>query len=176
MKLKIITIFVLGILLFGCLNPSTPIQNNTNETVSNQSNQTSMPAEPDVESIETTQALETAENFVLNSPTYAWDGSNLDLIEIYSGGDCVPGFYELFGTGQPAECVPMNQSEVFTDAYIFKFTFTSSHGGYGNRTGQFVTQAFTDHIIAVIVKNNEVMSAIIDGKWDELNQEMLPGQ
>lgn len=171
----VFTLIAFSVLLFGCLNNLTPIQNNSN-THLNDSNQTSIPVAPTLMTIETSHALDAARSFVENSPTYLWDGSSLDLIEIYSHSDCAPGFYELFGTGEQGACVQMSESLVFKDAYVFKFAFTSSHGGYGNRSGQIVTQAFTNHLIAVTVKNNDVISAIIDGKWDEVNQEALPGQ
>ena len=49
--------------------------------------------------------------------------------------------------------------------------FVCLHGGYGDRTGQPVTQALTPHKAVVTILDGEVISAIIDGKWDELKQE-----
>jgi hypothetical protein len=47
----------------------------------------------------------------------------------------------------------------------------SLHGGYGDRTDQIVTEAITPHVIVVIVEG-QVISAIMDDRWDELNQAL----
>ncbi|MFN3654939.1 MAG: hypothetical protein ACK4TO_06385 [Candidatus Nitrosotenuis sp.] len=39
--------------------------------------------------------------------------------------------------------------------------------------GQIATQALTPHVIIVTVVKNEVVSTVIDGKWDGLNQQIL---
>lgn len=178
---------LLGVFLLGCISLQTE-SNNTNdsqdtpapvpgnithstENITGTLNQTP----PTILTIEASRALDIATNFIRNSPTYALDGSGLQLIALYTGNDCVPSFYELFGIGQQRPCIPMNSSPVFENTYVFLFNFTSSSGGYGNRTDQVVTQVITDHRIAVVVKNEEVISALIDGQWDEVNQQPLPG-
>jgi len=64
--------------------------------------------------------------------------------------------------------------ESFPPQFVVPIDFDSLHGGYGNRTEQIVTQVITPHTIRVTVVNGMVTSAIIDGKWDELNQIQLP--
>lgn len=55
----------------------------------------------------------------------------------------------------------------------FYFSFESSHGGYGNRSEEMVTQVITTHIIEIVVENNKVVSAITDGRYDEINKESI---
>lgn len=63
--------------------------------------------------------------------------------------------------------------ESFPEQHIITIGFTSLHGGYGDRTDQIMTQALTPHEIVVTIVENEIVSVVIDGKWDELNQQML---
>jgi len=80
------------------------------------------------------------------SPTYLYDGSNLE-----QGGGAVL------------------ESEVFEHS----FTFLSSQAGYGNREGQMVAQVITPHKIVVTIENGVVVRAITDGVFDEVAGEMI---
>jgi hypothetical protein len=55
----------------------------------------------------------------------------------------------------------------------FTYEFQCRHGGYGDRSGQMVTQAITPHQAVIIIERNKVSSAVMDGKWDMLEQKML---
>ncbi len=94
--------------------------------------------------------VDIAEMWVLeDSPTYVYDGENLVFEE---------------------------EKEVVLDdesAYSFTFTFDSRHGGYGDRAGKIITQVITPHEIEVIVLNGEVVSAVADGIFDEINEIIL---
>ncbi len=57
----------------------------------------------------------------------------------------------------------------------FTFEFDSRHAGYGDRTGQVLAQVITPHRAVVTVEEGEVTSAVMDGKWDMLRQEMIGG-
>lgn len=92
------------------------------------------------------EAEEIAENWIKNAPTYSFDGFDLKLEN-----------HEIL------ESIP--------EQHILTYTFTSRHGGYGNRTGQIVTEVLTPHMIEVTVSDGNVTSAIIDGEWDELAQK-----
>lgn len=180
MKFKLFALLALGIFLFGCLN--TPADSG-NVTTNQSSNVVIKPIKPvDLNPIKPVPIGKVdsnyfiAKDFVTNSSTYAWDGSNLTTISRYANSDCAPGYFELFEIGEQGACTIMNQSAFYNNSVIYVFGFTSSHGGYGNRDGQVVTQAFTSHRIMVMVKDERVVSSIIDGKWDEVAQEMLPGQ
>ncbi|AFV23872.1 hypothetical protein Mpsy_1665 [Methanolobus psychrophilus R15] len=56
---------------------------------------------------------------------------------------------------------------------MLTYNFTSSYGGYGNRTNQMVTEVITNHTIEVTLYSSNVVSAMIDGVWDERKQRML---
>jgi len=99
-------------------------------------------------SISEDEAKAIAEEWIRNAPTYSFDGSGLVLVDYQSG-------------------------ENYPEEHVLTYNFTSSHGGYGNRTDQMVTQVITNHTIEVTLYNSNVVSAIIDGVWDEKEQSML---
>ncbi len=95
-------------------------------------------------------ALSVAEWFVKKSPTFYFDGLeetlHLEITQI---------------------------RESFPEQFVINADFDSRHGGYGDRTDQIVTQVITPHSMDLVVANGRVMSAVIDGKWDEINQLLL---
>lgn len=95
------------------------------------------------------QSQQIAEQFVRSSPTFTYDGmeETLSLTESQTAG--CPSCWE------------------------FTFAFDSRHAGYGDRTGQVLAQVITPHQVVVSVEEGEVISAIMDGKWDMLRQEMI---
>jgi hypothetical protein len=90
-----------------------------------------------------------AEEFLRNSPTFVFDGieETLQLTETLTG-----------------EC---------PSCWTFVFEFESRHAGYGNRTGHILAQVITPHQAVISVEQGEIKSAIMDGKWDMLHQEMV---
>jgi heat shock protein HslJ len=57
----------------------------------------------------------------------------------------------------------------------FIFTFDSRHAGYGDRTGQMLAQVITLHTARITVQEGEVTYAVLDDKWDMLQQEKIGG-
>ena len=102
---------------------------------------------------EETQAIKIAKEFVTSGPTYSFDG--------------------IDGT---INVGPVKMLKSYPPQYIVDISFDSSHAGYGDRTDKILAQVITPHEISVRVVNNTVMSAVIDGVWDELNQKMLDEQ
>lgn len=96
------------------------------------------------------RAIEIAKNFVIQAPTFKYDGI-LDTLNVTDS----------------------KILESFPVQYVITLTFDSRHAGYGNREGQILAQVITPHIAVVKVVNDNVISAIIDNKWDELNQESI---
>jgi len=93
-------------------------------------------------------SLDVASWFVKSSPTFAFDGieDSLDLqIELVR--------------------------ESFPEQYVINADFTSSQAGYGDRSDKFLAQVITPHTMNLVVSSGNVVSAIIDEKWDELNQK-----
>lgn len=95
-------------------------------------------------------ALEVAKKFILNSPTFVYDGMketlNLQLVSIMKS---------------------------LPEQYVIEAKYSSRHGGYGDRTDQILTQVITPHTVEIIVAEGFVISAVTDGKWDELNHQYV---
>ena len=89
-----------------------------------------------------------AEEWIMNAPTYSFDGSDLALAD-------------------------HQYKEEEPEVHILTYTFTSSHGGYGNRSDQMVTQVITNHTVEIRLYNEIVESVIIDDLWNEMTQKML---
>jgi hypothetical protein len=96
-------------------------------------------------------ARQMAENYVRNSPTFVFDGieDTLQLVE----------------TLYPD----------IENAWQFVFGFESAHAGYGDQTGQMLAEVITTHEAIITVEQGKVKNAIMDEKWDMINQEMLDG-
>lgn len=91
-----------------------------------------------------------AKEFVKSSPTFAFDG----MIETL-------------------KLVDAKVLESFPEQYLITLNFTSTHGGYGDRTDQIVTEALTPHTMLVTIVDGNVTSAVTDGTWDELNHQYV---
>ena len=94
-------------------------------------------------------SMKIAYDFIVNAGTYRFDGSGLSL----------------------------TQSATLKCPYCWLFTyqFSSSHPGYGDRSGQTISQTETAHTIEVYLEKGIVIGAVIDGKWDELHQRTAIG-
>jgi hypothetical protein len=95
------------------------------------------------------QAVDIALDFVMNSPTFLFDGI-VDSVEMIS-------------------------VEPLRMLWTWEVTvrFQCSHAGYGDRTGMILAQVITTHKIRVVVSEGEVIRATVDETWDELNQHEL---
>ncbi|GEM_PF-3219745 len=91
--------------------------------------------------LEKADAYNAAQQYAKLTPTYKYDGSGLASVK-----------NETLGGGK----------------YRFTFSYESSHGGYGDRTGMIVTQAITPHTLVIGIEGNRVMSATADGTNDEM--------
>lgn len=94
-------------------------------------------------------AVNVATAFVKGEPTYKFDGMEETLKVDVTGTFPEPGTYEVTAT------------------------FTSAHGGYGDRTGLVVPQVLTPHSCVLMVENGEVTKAIMDGAYDMVAQKFL---
>jgi hypothetical protein len=95
------------------------------------------------------QIKELAEGWIRGAPTYRYDGSGLELVRHV-------------------------QEKSYPVRHVLTYNFTSSHAGYGNRSDQVTAQVITEHTIKVTIVDGNVLSAIIDEKWDEMGQ-FMPG-
>jgi hypothetical protein len=95
-------------------------------------------------------AMETAKKFVETSPTFAFDGLQETLdVESVSVMESYPVQYRII------------------------VAFDSSHGGFGNREDQMLTQVITPHKVDILVSDGAVLSAVTDEVWDEMNHQYV---
>ncbi len=95
-------------------------------------------------------AIDIAENFLKKSPTYSFDGIE-ETIE----------FVKVDTIRMP-------------NTWLATFKFDSRQSGYGDRTGEILLQVITEHTMAIMVSNGEVISAVTDDVFDELTETMQP--
>ena len=94
------------------------------------------------------QARQIAQTWIENnSPTYTHDGSDLTLV---TEDTIIPGL-----------------------RFEFIYSFVSTAAGYGDRSGEMVAQVITPHTMEVIVDNGQVVSAVTDEVYDELQGRMI---
>jgi len=146
----------LSLSLFLLLTPGcavTPVQNTTGQIqapVQNPPGQNPEPRpapnpEPKAVSREESQAI--AVQFLRSSPTFRFDG--------------IEGTLRLAASEAGAKA----------NSWVFNYEFQSRQAGYGDRTGLIGAQVITDHRAQIVVEQGEVVSAIIDDRWDELRQK-----
>ena len=95
------------------------------------------------------QSQRIAEDYVRNSPTFAFDGMEETLVLVETLTLKCPYCWQ------------------------FVFQFESRHAGYGDRTGQMLAQVITAHTARITVQEGEVVQAIMDDKWDIMQQKKL---
>ncbi|HSA97950.1 MAG TPA: hypothetical protein VLF17_02615 [Candidatus Nitrosotenuis sp.] len=95
-------------------------------------------------------ALGAAQRYIVTSPTFAFDGDINTLKTEYVGS---------------TKSIPPQ--------HMISATFDSSHGGFGDREGQILTQAITPHKVHIIVSEGNVISAVTDDSWDEINHQYI---
>jgi len=101
-----------------------------------------------VTTLDEAQIKELAKDWIQKAPTYSYDGSGLQLV----------GYVR-----QDSDPV----------RHVLTYNFTSSHAGFGNRTGKVTAQVITPHTIFVTIIDSTVDSAVIDGRWDEMGQFII---
>jgi len=89
-----------------------------------------------------------AVNYLVKAPTYGYDG--------------VPGTMKITG---------VYRARTPVSTWLVNAIFICEHPGYGDRRGEELDQTETNHSTNLIVQEGKVVSAIIDGEWDEINQE-----
>jgi hypothetical protein len=91
---------------------------------------------------------ELAEDWIKGAPTYKYDGSGLEFVDSV-------------------------QQESYPVRHVLTYKFTSSHAGYGNRSGMVTAQVITGHTVKITIVDGNVESAVIDEKWDEIGQFII---
>jgi hypothetical protein len=88
--------------------------------------------------------------FLVNGPTFSYDGvlESIQIIDQYT-------------------------LESYPEQHIVIIAFNTTHAGWGNREGTFCAQVITPHIIKITIVERQVISAVIDEKWDEISQTQI---
>jgi hypothetical protein len=96
------------------------------------------------------EAITLATGYLAQAPTFRFDGINgsLNVISAVS-----------------LESYPVQ--------YLVNVSFDCLHSGYGDRTSQVLLQVVTHHYALVGVVGGAVVSAILDGQWDELRRAYI---
>ena len=95
------------------------------------------------------ESQKTAEEFLRNSATFAFDG--------------IEDTFRLVDTLRP-RC---------PYCWVFIFEFDSRHPGYADRTGKVLAEVITHHRSVIGVEQLEIKSAVMDDKWDMLRREWV---
>ena len=81
-----------------------------------------------------------------DSPTYTFDGLDLELLD---------------------------EKEVGSSTFEFTFTFDSRSAGFGDRTDQMTAQVITSHTTVLTAEDGEVVKAVTDEVFSEINGEII---
>ena len=84
--------------------------------------------------------------FIVTSPTFSYDG--------------------IFETLE----IKIISSDYSNSKFLLEGKFKTIHAGYGNRKNLDLPEDDTLHTIMISIADEKIISAIIDNRWDELNQ------
>jgi|GEM_PF-2291186 hypothetical protein len=92
------------------------------------------------------KSFQIAEDFLGESPTFTYDG--------------------IKGSVEQA----LGEEAVGPDKWRYLFSFSSKYEGYGDRTGEQLSEKRTYHEVLITVADGEVTKAVMDGDWDMIDQ------
>jgi len=95
------------------------------------------------------ESQEIALQYVINEPTFVFDGMGETLALVSSTTLKCPYCWE------------------------FAYQFYCRQSGYGNRAGLMVAQVITPHAARIVVQEGNVTSAVMDGSWDMMGQKFI---
>jgi hypothetical protein len=102
------------------------------------------------EAIEGRRGIGIAEAFVRNSPTFRFDGVEDSLrLEAFRPMESCPG------------------------CYAYTVYFESGHPGFGDRSGRGIAVALTAHRATIVLRDQKVVSGVLDNAWDMTSQRIL---
>jgi len=101
------------------------------------------------EGISQEESQEIARQYVINEPTFVFDGMGETLALVNTTTLKCPYCWE------------------------FAYQFDCRQAGYGNRTGLMVAQVITPHTARIVVQEGKVTSAVMDGSWDMMGQKRI---
>ena len=90
--------------------------------------------------------IDFARQFIVTGPTFSYDG--------------IPDSLEI-------KIISHDESN---SKSLLTGKFKTLHSGYGNRENAVLPEDVTLHTIMVYIVDEKIISAVIDNRWDELNQ------
>jgi len=130
--------FLILILTVGCVFKTTPTR-------------PELPSTPPTSPVEISmeESEEMARSYLLNSPTFKFDGME--------------------------ESVELVETDTLRCPYCWEFVyeFSCRHAGYGDRKGKMLAQVITPHRAKIVVQEGKIENATIDDRWDMVEQEPL---
>ncbi|MCD1295299.1 hypothetical protein CUJ83_09835 [Methanocella sp. CWC-04] len=162
-SLLLIVVSVLSLLVTGCVTDAGNNQTNTTNGMPdiNGEHEPSIPPagmpdingehEPSIPAGILPHTAEQAEglalNFVETEATFKFDGIMDTLKVIKTDGENSP--------------------------YNVTVEFDCLNGGYGDRSGQAVTNNITHHVAVITVYNGMIHAGVMDGMWDMITEKMI---
>ncbi len=95
------------------------------------------------------ESQEIARQYVINDPTFQFDGMMGTLALVNTTTLKCPYCWE------------------------FVYQFDCRQAGYGNRAGLIVAQVITPHPASIVVQEGKVTSAVMDSNWDMMGQKVI---
>ncbi len=95
------------------------------------------------------ESQEIARQYVINEPTFVFDGMVETLVLVNTTTLKCPYCWE------------------------FVYQYDCRQAGYGNRTGLMLAQVITPHTATIVVQEGKVTSAVMDGSWDMMGQKPI---
>jgi len=90
--------------------------------------------------------IDFTKQFIMTSPTFSYDG--------------IPDSLKI----------KITSADSSNTKFLLEGKFKTLHTGYGNRENSDLPEDITLHTILVSVVDEQIISAVIDNQWDELNQ------
>jgi hypothetical protein len=94
-------------------------------------------------------SLELSRNYVLNSPTFLFDGEVNSLSYVETRYLRCPYCWQ------------------------FVFSFNSLHSGYGDRNGQALAEVITPHEAVITMIKGKISQGVLDDRWDMMAQRFI---
>jgi hypothetical protein len=141
--MKNFLIMLAGVVVLGAAIAAIVLTFNTDKEI----DQSHLDQVQEVKELTEQEIISSSKEWVIgNSPTYLYDGSELNIQQVES---------------------------LSTSLYQIMFSFKSSSAGYGDRSDLVSAQVITEHSIVVISNNGVVQSAITDESYDEINDKLI---
>lgn len=115
--------------------------------------------------------IDNEDNNMIPDDTHSGDMSDIERIALDYLLSCPTFSYD--GITDSIKVLEKYAMESYPVQYVIVISFNTTHAGWGNRAGTFSAEVITPHKIIITIVENNVISAVIDDKWDELTQEQI---